>query len=304
MKEQEIKRRASIDMGTNTFQLLIADVNGTLFQKIATEDIFVRLGKGGISDGMITVEAMDRAFSALDRLEAKIKEYKVEEVVVAATSAVRSAKNGEAFIKAIFEKYGFNVNILSGDEEAGVIYKGVKTDTQIEDSAVIMDIGGGSVEFIIANSEEVLWKRSFEIGAQRLYDKFCHEDPINTDHQNQLYTFLKKEISSLLEEIVKFDNPKFIGAAGTFQTIQEVYGTIHNCSPEDVKEVSIEEYKLMHEKFIGYEREQRFKIPGLIKERVDMIVPASLLLFNVLNLLKVKTIFISSGSLREGLVFI
>lgn len=304
MAEKNSIRKASIDMGTNTFQLLIADVEKSSFQKIYTQDIFVRLGKGGISNGMITNEAIERAFSALDQLKAKIDEYQVEEVIVAATSAVRSAKNGEEFIQSIFNKYGFVVRVLSGDEEAGVIYNGVKTDTVIESSAVIMDIGGGSVEFIIADTEKVVWKQSFEIGAQRLYDQFCHEDPINLEHQKELGEFIAEKLSPLLKAISAYEDPKFIGAAGTFQTIQEVYGATYNCPPEEVKLVSTEEYNLMHEKFIGYNREERFKIPGLIKERVDMIIPASLLLFNVLNLLNVKKISISSSSLREGLVFI
>ncbi|MBD0405422.1 exopolyphosphatase [Flammeovirga sp. EKP202] len=297
-------RKASIDMGTNTFQLLIANVIGDKVETIFTQDIFVRLGKGGISNGEITEEAMQRAFDALDKFQKVIKENKAEEVKVAATSAVRSANNGEDFIKDIYNRYGLVVNILSGTEEAEVIYKGVKTDTDIQDIAIIMDIGGGSVEFIIGDAEKVLWKQSFEIGAQRLYDLFCNEDPISDENSEKLADYLKEKLAPLFEESEKYKSLKFIGAAGTFQTIQEVYGAIHDCKPSSVKNVSYEEYKNMHRKFVGYTREQRFEIPGLIPQRVDMIVPASLLLFNVLTLLKVKEIHISSGSLREGLVLL
>ncbi|WP_044202160.1 Ppx/GppA phosphatase family protein [Flammeovirga sp. OC4] len=300
----ELTRKASIDMGTNTFQLLIADIIGDKVETVFTQDIFVRLGKGGISNGEITEEAMQRAFDALEKFHKVIKENNAEEVKVAATSAVRSASNGEAFILDIYNRYGFVVNILSGEEEAEVIYKGVKTDAAIQDTAIIMDIGGGSVEFIIGDAEKVLWKQSFEIGAQRLYDQFCHEDPISLENSEKLGAYIKEKLRPLLEESEKFSALKFIGAAGTFQTIQEVYGAIHDCEPSSVKNVSYEEYKNMHQKFVGYTREQRFEIPGLIPQRVDMIVPASLLLFNVLTLLKVKEIHISSGSLREGLVLL
>lgn len=302
MEKKNFKRKASIDMGTNTFQLLIADVDGQKIEKIFTNDIFVRLGKGGISERIITDDAKQRAFAALDIFRENIKKYKALSVSIAGTSAVRSAKNAQDFIDEIFEKYGYQVEILSGDSEAQVIYQGVKSDTSIESSAIIMDIGGGSVEFIIADEKKVRWKKSFEIGAQRLYDMFCKEDPISIEHQEQLADYINGQITSFIEEVQSYNEMKFIGAAGTFQTIQDIYGAKYNCIPETVKKVSFQEYKEMHELFLSLERKDRFNIPGLIPERVDMIIPASLLLFNILNLLKVKEVNISTGALREGLI--
>ncbi|MBB3701548.1 exopolyphosphatase [Flammeovirga yaeyamensis] len=297
------QRKASIDMGTNTFQLLIGEVEGhDKIKKLYTEDIFVRLGKGGISDGYITEKAQQRAFDALGKFHQIISEYDVVSIEVAATSAVRVAKNGVEFREAIKSKFNFDVNIIQGDEEAEVIYYGVRSDISIEDTAIIMDIGGGSTEFIICDSEKVLWKESFEVGAQRLFDSFCKIDPIASSDKEALFDYVENRLMSLWDAVGKYQPKKIIGAAGTFHTIQEVYGAYNNVSAKDVQVVDNSDYDEMYEKFVGWNREERFKIKGLIPQRVDMVVPASCLLKCVLDKLSLGKLFISSASLREGLL--
>ncbi|OHX67764.1 Ppx/GppA phosphatase family protein [Flammeovirga pacifica] len=298
-----IQRKASIDMGTNTFQLLIAEVDGQeMINKLCTKDIFVRLGKGGISDGYITKDAKKRAFDALSEFHQIISDYNVVSTHVAATSAVRVAKNGIEFREEIKTKYNFDVKIIQGDEEAEVIYYGVRSDIHIEDTAVIMDIGGGSTEFIICDNQKVLWKESFEVGAQRLYDSFCKVDPIQSSDKKELFDYVEMRLTSLWEAVEKYQPKKIIGAAGTFQTIQEVYGAYNNVPSSDVKVINNLAYDEMYQKFVFWDREERYKIRGLIPQRVDMVVPASCLLKCVLDKLSLEKLFISSASLREGLL--
>lgn len=290
-------------MGTNTFQLLIADVvNETSIEKVYQEDIFVRLGKGGISRGVLTQEAMHRAYDALEVFNIKIKEFDVKNVVAGATSAVRSAVNGMDFIETIHSRFGYTPKIIEGNEEANVIYHGVKSDIVLSETSIIMDIGGGSVEFIICDNECVLWKQSFEIGAQRLFDLFCKQDPIAQQDLNELNDFVVKSLSDLWIAVKFYSPTKIIGAAGTFETLQEIYGSKNSIVPSEVKKVEVLAYKEMYKMFISYTLSERLLIPGLIKQRVNMIVPASALLMTVLEVLNFSEIEISGASLREGLL--
>lgn len=143
-------RIAIIDMGTNTFHLLIADVNDTGFTPIHRERVAVRIGKGGISHGLITPDAQERALSTLLSFKALLEQFHVGQVYATATSAIRNAKNGKALADKIEEVTGIAIRIISGDEEAKFIYYGVKNALDLgKEASVIMDIGGGSVEFVI-----------------------------------------------------------------------------------------------------------------------------------------------------------
>ncbi|NLR93277.1 Ppx/GppA phosphatase family protein [Flammeovirga agarivorans] len=295
--------KASIDMGTNTFQLLIAEVeNNAITNKLYAKDIFVRLGKGGISNGEIIPEAQERAFNALAEFDKVIRKHKADSVAVAATSAVRVAKNGAQFIQDIRNKFGFEVSIIQGAEEAEVIYYGVRSDVAMKTTSIIMDIGGGSVEFIICDAQQVLWKQSFEIGAQRLYDMFCKTDPMEQSAIEDLKEYVNNELQSLWEAVNTYQPKQLIGAAGTFETLQDIYGAMNSISTDQVKSITSSSYSDMYTMFIGCDEEARLKIPGLIRQRVNMIVPASSLLKTVVDQLSFDKIFISSASLREGLL--
>ncbi|MDX5437300.1 MAG: phosphatase, partial [Pontibacter sp.] len=173
-------RLALIDMGTNTFHLLITEVgeNGKLHDFVRTK-VPVRLGQGGISNGAIAPEAYERALKTLKDFRKQIDEHGVETVHAMATSMVRNAANGDDFVKDIYKQTDIQVEVIDGAREAELIYYGVRSAGVLdEQTALIMDIGGGSVEFILCNAQEIFWKQSFEVGAQRLMDQFFTEDPI------------------------------------------------------------------------------------------------------------------------------
>ena len=162
-------KAAAIDLGTNTFHILIATVKEGRLQIIRKESEFVLLGQGGISDGKLTQEAMKRAFTTLTRFAHILKEENISagQLRATATSAVRSAANKDAFVQEVARKTGIDIEIIDGDTEAAYIYRGVKQAVKMHDEkALIVDIGGGSVEFIIANDKQMFWRQSFEIGAQ------------------------------------------------------------------------------------------------------------------------------------------
>lgn len=295
--------QAAIDIGTNTFNLIIADrLTGKILYK---EKQAVRLGKGGISKGIITDDATDRAVQTLLHYKAKIEEQKIESVITTATSAVRNAGNQEAFLDKIFAETGFKIRVLSGDEEASFIYEGVKQFLKISNKELIIDIGGGSIEFIIADEDKPLWMKSFEIGGQRLMDKFHEHDPISQGDIEKLSAFLMEQLHEVFELCRQHEVRTIIGSAGSFDTLQDMFRltvdekefTKYGCT------LPISYFQTICRELTTKNREERMQIPGMIAMRVDMIVVAVLLIKLVIEQLGVEELKISAFSLKEGILF-
>lgn len=213
-----------IDLGTNTFHLLIAELNTTGFKTVFKEKTTVKIGQGGISAGFITHDAFERAITAMDNFKNIIEEYRIKRVYATATSAVRNASNGKLMVETIKARTGIEVKIIDGDQEANYIYQGVNAALNLgSDTSMIMDIGGGSVEFIICNDYEILWKKSFEIGAQRLLDKFHAQDPMPSSSRKKLYEYLEQNLKPLSKAIKEFQPKILVGCSGTFDTLCEIY---------------------------------------------------------------------------------
>ena len=189
---EKLGKIAVIDLGTNTFHLLIVEYVNGLLHTIHKEKIPVKIGEGGIEEGLITEAALARGIHTLQYFQTIIKEHHITKVFATATSAFRNAKNQHQIKDAIKIKTGLEIDIINGDEEAQLIYEGVRHAVKLDTRKhLIMDIGGGSVEFIICNSEEVFWKQSFEIGGQRLMTKFHNTDPIPKSSILELQDYLK-----------------------------------------------------------------------------------------------------------------
>ena len=164
---------AVLDFGTNTFNLLIVERKDRSFHILHTSKQPVKLGKGGIQTNRITPDAFERGFVAIQNHMETISHYHVDEIRAFATSAIRNAENGEKFAEEVYHKFGFRVRIIPGEREAELIYKGVRQVVPMDDSNVlILDIGGGSIEFIICNRFGIVWKHSFELGMARVVELF------------------------------------------------------------------------------------------------------------------------------------
>ncbi len=297
---------AVIDMGTNTFHLIIASIREGKYELILKEKQAVKIGEKGINEGFITQEAHERAIRTMINFRNVIDAHEVKHVQATATSALRNAKNGAEVTKSIFEKARIAPKIITGLEEANLIYNGVKEAIEIgNDPALIMDIGGGSIEFIIGNDDKVFWKQSFEIGGQRLLEKFHKNDPISLEEHKNLKIYLKSSLSELIEKSNEFNPRVLIGSSGTFDTLSDIYlqsneETEHENFTE--RPLSLEGFRKIHKNLISKNREERLQIPGMIEMRVDMIVVASILVSFVLDTLKMDNIRVSSYALKEGLL--
>jgi len=167
-------RIAIIDMGTNTFNLLIAEANGeSHFKTIHNSKCGVKLGEEGIDKKFIAPAAWERGLKAIETHVQTAKDFKADKIFAFATSATRDAKNGAEFVDEIFQKYQVKVNVIEGEREALLIYLGVRQAVDLGDEVnLVLDIGGGSNELILCNAKEVFWKHSFNLGIQRLLTIF------------------------------------------------------------------------------------------------------------------------------------
>ncbi len=299
-------RKAVIDLGTNTFHLFIVEQDGDQLNTLYKEKIAVKIGQNGISKGKIAPEAMKRALHALEIFKTVIDQFGVKYVKGVATSAIRNASNGKDLLAEVKERTDIEIEIISGDQEAQLIFEGVKAAMTLTSNQLVMDIGGGSVEFIIGNQKEVLWKRSFEIGAQRLLDKFHQHDPMPPNDIESMFKWLSTELKALNDAIDLYKPTGLIGCSGTFDTLAEIYliGTAGR-RPADSKtfDLPIKAYHDIHRSLLIKDREERLSIPGMVSMRVDMIVVASCLISFVLENLPINHLTACTYALKEGVLF-
>ncbi len=300
-------RKAVIDLGTNTFHLFIVEINEKELKALYKEKIAVKIGQNGISKGKIAADAMKRALHTLGIYKSLIDQFEVKEVMGIATSAIRNAKNGQELVDKILEQTGIQIEVIPGDREAELIFKGVKAAMEIgKDNQLIMDIGGGSVEFIIGNDDEIHWKQSFEIGAQRLLDQFHKTDPMPKESLEEIFEFLDRELAPLRAAIKAYRPQSLIGCSGTFDTLCEIYRAENGlpASPnKTVQSLPFDAYRDIHRELLIKNKQDRLAIPGMVSMRVDMIVVASCLISYVTEHLQTEKILASSYALKEGLLY-
>lgn len=296
-------RIAIIDMGTNTFNLLIQDTESA--QLILKNKISVRLGEGGLLNNKLLPSAMERGIAALQKHKKSILENQVTHCYAFATSAVRSAKNGKEFAEMAALKTGIKINIISGDTEANLIYEGVKLLYDFRDTySLIMDIGGGSTEFILVNSQGVKWQKSYDLGVSRLMQIFNPSDIIEPKESENIYQYLDGELAELLAVCKKFPPVELIGSSGSFDTLAQMIIERHNykCNLEESSkyEFQIEEYHEISELMMLRNFEQRLNTPGMIPMRADLIVMACILVNHSLDRLSISKMKLSAFALKEG----
>ena len=303
----EKTRIAIIDLGTNTFNLLVTEIVGKTYRILAERNFPVKLGKGGIHKSTITEAAIERGIDALTNILIIISEYQVEGMFCYATSAVRSATNRDFFVNRIREEFGLTVHVIPGDEEAEAIYDGVKQVVRIgTDPVLIMDIGGGSVEFIIANKMGILWKSSYDIGLARILEQFHPSEPIRISEIEQIEAHFDNSCKSLFDAVKKFPIRRLIGSSGSFDTLAAMIAK-ENYPLLDLSKVTsfnieLDALEEIHNQLITTNSDGRKLIPGMDPNRVDNMVPASVMVQWILKKLNPAELIQSAFALKEGAV--
>jgi exopolyphosphatase/guanosine-5'-triphosphate,3'-diphosphate pyrophosphatase len=298
---------AIIDMGTNTFHLLVAEGDARGYNITHRERLAVKLGMGGINQSVITNEGLSRALVAMQCFKNTIDQNDIKTAYAFGTSALRSAINGPDVAERIKAITGIEVNIISGDQEAEFIYYGAKSALDMgREKNLIIDIGGGSVEFIIANDHQVFWKKSFEIGAQRLLEIFHRHDPILPQEITALDAYFDEALVPLFEAIKAYKPTIMVGSSGTFDTLSDIFCITHDIhkSPEEIETpLTLPGFYEVYKELLVRDRAARLLIPGMIEMRVDMIVVACCLVRYILEKHDFDRIRVSTYSLKEGVLF-
>jgi exopolyphosphatase/guanosine-5'-triphosphate,3'-diphosphate pyrophosphatase len=298
-------RIAIIDLGTNTFNLLICDKKGENQKTIFKNKIAVKLGEGGIDKGIIAHAPYQRGIKALEDHLNTIKEYDVDKLRAFATSAIRSTKNGADFVSEVFEKLALKIEVIDGDKEAELIYQGVRKAIPFDlDYKLIMDIGGGSTEFIIFNAEGIQWKKSYQLGVSRLKELFKPKDPITQEEIQTIEHHLKSELKDLIENIQNFPCKTLIGSSGSFDTLVEMIGfKFNNLELKNKKpscDILFEHYKWAQDFLIQSTISERLNTKGIVTMRADMIVLSVIFINFVLREFDIKEMIRSKYALKEG----
>lgn len=296
-----MKNIGVIDLGSNTFHLLIAKIiSPQEFEELYKEAHFVKLASEGIEK--IGDTPFMKGIEIMILFAEKCKEFKVSQIKAIGTAALRRAENAQLFIQQVFDHTGIDVQIISGEDEAKLIAEGVGLAIPfIEDRVLIMDVGGGSVEFILREKGHILWAKSFPIGIAILYRYFHKSEPISEEEVEKLRSHLNSSLIDLGDVIKSHPVTHLVGASGTFDVLEDFLSevSVNNkfASTVEVKHVMPLIEEIVHKSI--HERKQYKQIPDT---RVEMIVAALILIEYVLILGNFNKLTFSSYAMKEGIL--
>lgn len=291
-------RRAVIDLGTNTFNLLIADTQSR--QVLFQTKIAVALGLGGINEKRLSSAAKGRAFVALQNFKQICDQHGVTQINAIGTSALRDATNALDLLLKVQNELGFSIEIISGQKEAELIYKGVQLTYDFITPALIMDIGGGSTEFIVANQHGPQHLVSFDIGVSRLLQLFDFQDPYSSDDIERVEAFISERCAAFFTQTLPSN---LIGASGSFETFFELLSQQIFDTNRRAVEVAMLPFNIMLDRIIASSQAERDANPHIIEIRKRMAPLAAIKTRWVIKAAQIKNIYISPYSLKEGVLF-
>ncbi len=309
--ERVERRVAAIDIGTNSIHLLIAAVDPVLrsFSVVVAEKSTARLGERDPETGDLTPEAIERGFLTLRHCRDLATSHGVEQIVTAATSAVREAPNGRSFLQGVQDQLGLVVDLVSGPEEARLIYLGVLSGLSFGDAPYyVLDIGGGSTELVLADGRDSRALTSTRIGAVRLQREFCREDPLTPERRRFLEAYIQGAIDPAAAEVKRAlqpgEKPLLVATSGTAMAMAAL------ASAEDANPpLKLDGYRLSRarldaivERLVVMTPEQRRALTAINERRAEIIVPGALILQTAMEILQVKELVVCERALREGLI--
>jgi exopolyphosphatase/guanosine-5'-triphosphate,3'-diphosphate pyrophosphatase len=300
-----MNRYAVIDLGTNTCNLLIANIlPDNSFETLYDRKLPVKLGQGGIHKDILLPEAIERGISALQNHAETIRQYGVSLVKVIGTSALRGATNRNEFIERVKNLLGWEIEIIDGELEAELIFKGVRLS--LPDGIgkyLILDIGGGSIEFVLADNNNIIWKKSFNIGIARALETLQMSDPVTSSEIFAFEQWFDEHLQELWSICGQYQPQTLVGCSGAFDTFMDIHEkAVPDLKIRGVSEFSLIAYWQIHNRLINSDQETRSKMEGMDQMRVEMIVIASVFTNFILKRLQVKKLLHTHNSLKEGVM--
>lgn len=297
-------KKAVIEMGTNSTRLLIADLDGDNFEEIEKKLITTRLGAGVDTNKLLSDKAIKRGLDGLKKLKESVQKENVKEVKLIGTSALRDVGNSDTFKKMIKDEIGYNLEVISGEKEADLIFKGVTLDFNFN-NYIIIDIGGGSTEFIWQNfKDDEINMKSIDIGAVRITDRFINDVniPLSRSKVEKISTHIRKTLKENIE--ISSDINNLIGVGGTITTLASIMLKL-----ESYNSKAIHNYILKYSdinKIMNILRKldlkMKKKIKGLDPDRADIIVPGTIILIETMKYLRKLKLRVSDYDILHGML--
>ena len=307
----DLRRIAAIDIGTNSFHLLVAAVDPKLrtFRIIQAEKATTRLGERDPETGELTEAAMQRGLETLRQFRDLAASHRVEQIVTAATSAVREAPNGRDFLQTILDDLGMEVDLVSGPEEARLIYLGVLSGMPFGDRPhLLLDIGGGSTELILADGRDARALTSTRVGAVRLQRDFVRDDPMPPQRRSFLQAFIQGSLEPAVDKVRRRikpgETPVLVATSGTAMAIGSLAASEEERPPRKLHGYCVTRQSLNQvvDRLITMTPAQRRELAPINDRRAEIIVPGALILQTTMKMLGVEEFVLSERALREGLI--
>lgn len=291
---------AVIDCGTNTFHLLVVEItSGGEIRRVFKERRYVRLGQEGLD--RIGEAPFRRGIECLRYFKEKMMELGTDDVCVFGTEALRRASNSQYFVEKTFAETGIQVQLISGQEEARFIHLGVmEAAPDFKGKGLIMDVGGGSVEFVVASRQQVFWAQSFPIGVQVLFSKFHRSDPISKTDLEEMEAFLEQSLRPLFEVLAKYETPHLLGASGSFEVVEGLLVKERQSPIHAIVEAA--HFCQVSENIISATHAERLDNERIPNERVELIVVAFALIEFIIQRAGIRQIITSAYAMKEGVL--
>jgi len=294
---------ASIDIGTNTILLLIAEVEEGALKPLLEKETIVRLGEGVQKNGILLEEAMERGSQTLDQYLKECQKMGVQRIFAAGTSALREARNSDHFLERVEEKLNLSIEIISGEEEAQLSFLAVTRDLKEPRKPIlVIDVGGGSTEFILGRGDRITQWVSLPLGSVRFTEQFLLSDPVHEEEWENM----ERQIQKLL---VRIPHPKepflMVAVGGTATTLASVEQGLAEFILEKIHHFGLGRKALKSQLDLYRSKtiEERRKIPGLFPARADVILAGGAILYWAMEKLECPSVLISCHGLRYGLLY-
>jgi exopolyphosphatase/guanosine-5'-triphosphate,3'-diphosphate pyrophosphatase len=303
---QHARRLAGIDIGTLTCRLLIADLApGRPLEKLRSARRILRLGEGVDQTRQLTPAAMERVIHCLQEWRDIINSHYVEAVAVVATSAVRDASNRDEFLGRVQREAGFEVEVISGEEEARRTLLGIRSGLPAGVTDILaLDIGGGSTEFILDRSGQKPVVRSIDIGVVRLCERVLRHDPPTDEEVRQAREWVMRETIAAVADMGEYRRATFVGTAGTITSLAAMAQRLSTYEPARIHNyrLKLETIRELEHTLLSRTKAERMGLPGLEQNREEVIAAGAILIRTIMETLGMATVLVSDFGLREGVL--
>jgi len=300
------KRLAGVDIGTLTCRLLIADLlPGGRLREVRSDRRILRLGEGVDQTKQLSVTAMDRVVQCLREWREMIDASHVDAAAVVATSAVRDATNRDEFLDRVKHEAGFEIELISGEEEARRTMLGIRSGLPIRVTDVLaLDIGGGSTEFILDRPGQNPVVRSIDIGVVRLCERLLHHDPPTDEEVREAREWIARETKAAVAGMDSYHTATFVGTAGTVTSLAAMAQQLPTYEPSRIHnyQLQLSTIQTLEQTLLSHNKTDRVGLPGLEKGREEVIAAGAIIIRTIMETLGISAVLVSDLGLREGVL--